>query len=122
MSVGAMIMRCAALDLIDDFAAKRMWMNYTRRGWRKGEPFGGKMEKETPHLIQRSFEMLIEEKVQTVSDIRNALPFPPDDLEELADLEPGTLGAPVQTRAEPVLKPGVRGAAGGNVVRFENKR
>ena len=63
MSVGAMIMRCAALDLIDDCAAKRMWINYTRRGWRKGEPFDGKMEKETPHLIQRSFEMLIEEEL-----------------------------------------------------------
>ncbi len=76
VSVGAMIMRCAALQIIDDFAARRMWMNYTRRGWRKGEPFDGKMEKETPHLIRRSFEMLIEEKVQTIADIRNALPFP----------------------------------------------
>jgi len=72
-------------------------------GVSKGEPFDGKMEKETPHLIRRSFEMLLEEKVQTVADIRNALPFPLEDLEELADLEPGTLGAPVQARAEPVL-------------------
>jgi Zn-dependent peptidase ImmA (M78 family)/DNA-binding XRE family transcriptional regulator len=121
VSVGAMMMRCAAMELIDDFAAKRMWMNYTRRGWRKGEPFDGKMEKETPHLIRRSFEMLLEEKVQTLADIRNALPFPLEDLEELADLDPGTLGAPVQTRAEPVLKAGVRPAATGNVVMFEKK-
>jgi Zn-dependent peptidase ImmA (M78 family)/DNA-binding XRE family transcriptional regulator len=122
VSVGAMIMRSAALGLIDDFAVKRMWMNYTRRGWRKGEPFDGKMEKETPHLIKRSFEMLLEEKVQTVADICRALPFPLEDLEELADLDPGTLGAPIQTRAEPVLKSGVRPADAGNVVRFDRKR
>jgi len=122
VSVGAMIMRCTALELIDDFSAKRMWMNYTRRGWRKGEPFDGKMEKEAPTLIRRSFEMLLEEKVQTVADIRNALPFPLDDLEELADLAPGTLGAPVQTRAEPVLKENVKRLAVGNVVMFDKKR
>lgn len=122
VSVGAMIMRSAALGLIDEFAVRRMWMNYTRRGWRRGEPFDGKMEKEAPHLIKRSFEMLLEEKVQTITDIRNALPFPLEDLEELADLDPGTLGAPVQTRAEPVLKSGVRPGDVGNVVRFDRKR
>ena len=42
VSVAAMIMRCQSLDLLDDFSSKRMWMNYTRRGWRKGEPFDGK--------------------------------------------------------------------------------
>jgi Zn-dependent peptidase ImmA (M78 family)/DNA-binding XRE family transcriptional regulator len=115
VSVAAMIMRCVSLDLIDDFTAKKMWMNYTRRGWRKGEPFDGKMEKETPHLIRRSFEM-----VQSVADIRSALPFPLSDLEEIADLEPGTLGAPIQTRAEPVLKTGNK--PGGNVVRLFEKK
>ena len=92
-------MRCKSLDLLDDFSAKRMWMNYSRRGWRKGEPYDGKMEKESPHLIRRSFEMLLEEGVQSVTDIRNALPLPPEDLEELADLDPGTLGAHVQTKS-----------------------
>jgi hypothetical protein len=40
--------------------------------------------KERPHLIRRSFEILIEERVQSVSDIRRAPPFPVSDLEELA--------------------------------------
>lgn len=122
VSVGAMIMRCKSLDLLDDLSAKCMWMNYTRRGWRKGEPLDGKMEKEAPHLIRRSFEMLIEEGVQSLADIRNALPFPLDDLEELADLEPGTLGAPVQTRVEPILKASV-GSSSDNVFSlFDRKK
>jgi Zn-dependent peptidase ImmA (M78 family)/DNA-binding XRE family transcriptional regulator len=121
VSVGAMIMRCQSLDLLDDLATKRLWMNYTRRGWRKGEPFDGKIEEEKPYLIRRSFEMLIAENVQSVTDIRNALPFPLEDLEEIADLEPGTLGAPVQTKAEPVLKAGVK-KDGENVVSFAERR
>jgi hypothetical protein len=60
--------------------------------------------------------------VQSVAEIRDALPFTVDDLEEIADLPPGMLGAPVQTRPEPVLKTGV-GASNGNVVSiFERKK
>jgi Zn-dependent peptidase ImmA (M78 family)/transcriptional regulator with XRE-family HTH domain len=118
VSVGAMIMRCRNLELLDDASTRRMWMNYTRRGWRKGEPFDGKMMKEEPHLIRRSFEMLLDAGVQSVADIRNALPFPLEDLEEIADVEPGTLGAPVQSRAEPVLK----SEFGGNVVPIFDRR
>ena len=121
VSVAAMIMRCKSLDLLDDMAAKRMWMNYTRRGWRKGEPYDGKMEKESPLLIRRSFEMLLEESVQSVADICKALPFPLEDLEEIADLEPGTLGAPVETRAEPIFKSGLA-RAGTNVVSIFGKK
>jgi Zn-dependent peptidase ImmA (M78 family) len=119
VSVAAMIMRSKSLDLLDDASSKRMWMNYTRRGWRKGEPFDGKTEKEAPHLIRRSFEMLMEEGVRSAEDIRCALPFPVEDLEEIADLEPGTLGAPVHARVEPVFKADV---AGENVIPFGKRR
>ena len=62
------------------------------------------MEKEQPHLIRRSFEMLISERVQGPDDIKAALPFPPSDIEEIADLEPGTLSNDNQARIEPVLR------------------
>jgi Zn-dependent peptidase ImmA (M78 family) len=103
-SVGAMIMRCRDLGIIDGEEARRMWMNYNRRGWRNGEPLDNKMEKESPYVIRRSFEKLIEEKVQSAAEIMAALPFPPADLEEIADLEPGTLTGEKESRAEPVLK------------------
>jgi len=107
-SVAAMIMRSKQLDLIDDDDARRLWINYNRRGWRTAEPLDGKLAKEDPHLIRRSFELLIEEGVQSASQITRALPFPTSDLEELADLEPGTLSGKTQSRAEPVLKDGFR--------------
>jgi Zn-dependent peptidase ImmA (M78 family) len=103
-SVGAMIMRSRALGIIDEDEGRRLWINYNRRGWRGGEPLDGKMPKEEPHLIRRSFEMLIEEGVQSPAEILKALPFPAADIEELADLEPGTLAEARQPRAEPSLK------------------
>lgn len=122
VSVAAMIMRSRSLDILDDDSAKRMWINYTRRGWRKGEPLDGKLEKETPHLIKRSFEMLLEAKVQSPTDICMALPFPVVDLEEIADLESGTLGGPSPQKAEPVFKDHVRPSKGGNVISLTDRR
>lgn len=119
-SVAAMIMRSKQLDLIDDDDARRLWINYNRRGWRNGEPLDGKLEKEEPHLIRRSFELLIEEGVQSASQIMKALPFPTADLEELADLEPGTLSGAMQSRAAPILKDEFRQDS--NVVNIFGKR
>jgi hypothetical protein len=113
-----MIMRCVSLGILDEDAARRMWINYNRRGWRNGEPLDGKMEKETPYLIRRSFELLMSEGVQSAAEIMAALPFPPADLEEIADLEPGTLTGATQRRAEPVLKTEYREADTTNVVRM----
>jgi len=119
VSVGAMIMRCKSLDLLDDASVKRMWMNYTRRGWRKGEPFDGKTEKETPYLIKRSFEMLIEAGVKTQEEIVSDLPYPLDDLEEIAGLPSGSLGSTIRVRAEPKLK--ISAVSDDNVVTLFNR-
>lgn len=99
-SVGAMIMRCKSLGILDEDAARVMWINYNRRGWRKGEPLDGRMEKERPEVIRGCFEKLIESGRQTPSDILTALPFPAADIEELADLEPGTLTGGIPSRRD----------------------
>ena len=104
VSVGAMIMRSKSLGVVTDDQYSRLWINYNRRGWRKNEPLDGKIRKEEPHLIRRSFELLISEKVQSVSEIKAALPFPLEDLEEVCDLEKGFLGGATDSRAEPMLK------------------
>lgn len=121
-SVAAMIVRCADLGILDEDQTRAMFINYNRRGWRKGEPLDGKIEKECPSLIRRSFEMLLSDRVQTVADIKRALPFPLTDLEELTDLEPGTLGGETIAKAEPVLKAQYRQEAPSNVVAFANMR
>lgn len=58
----------------------------------------------------------MEAKVQSASDIMAALPFPRSDLEEIADLEPGTLIGAIDLKPEPVLKAEFRTDEAPNVV------
>lgn len=102
-SVGAMIMRCRDMDIISERTYESLWINYNRRGWRKQEPLDSAIPKERPYVLRRSFERLIEAKVQLPSDILGALPFPPADIEEISDLEPGTLTGEIE-RPEPSFK------------------
>lgn len=107
-SIGAMIMRCVSLDILDEDGARRLWINYNRRGWRGNEPLDDKLEKERPHMLKRSFELLMSEGVQSAAEIMAALPFPAADLEEIADLDAGTLTGNVESRAEPTFKSSAR--------------
>lgn len=122
VSVGAMIKRCEALDIIDDEGARRLWINYNRRGWRKGEPFDGKLEKERPRLLRRSISQLLAEGEQTISQILAALPLSARDIEELCDLDAGTLtGETAEMRAMPIMKKR-SGLHAGNVVDLFKRR
>jgi len=113
VSVGAMIMKCKKLGIIDEKQTSRMFINYTRRGWRKSEPLDNMIKKEEPKLIKRSFEILLSEGIQSISDIKNALPFPLSEIEEIAELEKGILGEDNSITAAPKLK-----KDSSNVVKF----
>ena len=105
VSVGAMIKRCEALELVNREQAQKLWINYNRRGWRKDEPLDGKIEKERPRLLRRSAELLLSEKVQSVSQITNGIRLNPRDIEELCDLDPGLLSNELaDAKAMPRLK------------------
>jgi hypothetical protein len=73
-------------------------------------------------LPTRSFELLMSKRVQSANEVLAALPFPPDDLEEIADLEPGTLSGRVQSRIDPVLKPEFRDEKSNIVSLFDRKK
>jgi Zn-dependent peptidase ImmA (M78 family)/transcriptional regulator with XRE-family HTH domain len=105
VSVAAMIKRCVALEMISEESERRLWINYNRRGWRKSEPFDGKIEKERPRVLRRSINQLLSDGEQSVSQIISAIPLAPRDIEELCDLDRGTLtGDTADTRAMPTLK------------------
>jgi Zn-dependent peptidase ImmA (M78 family)/transcriptional regulator with XRE-family HTH domain len=122
VSVGAMIKRCETLAIVDDEGARRLWINYNRRAWRKAEPFDGKLEKERPRLLRRSINQLLSEGEQSVSQILSALPLAARDIEELCDLDTGTLtGETAEMRAMPILKKRPESDEG-NVVNFFSRR
>jgi Zn-dependent peptidase ImmA (M78 family)/DNA-binding XRE family transcriptional regulator len=90
-SVGVMIRRCEELDIIDEQETRRMWINYNRRGYKKVEPLDDRLPVESPRLLRRSFDLLIEAGVKTREQILLDLPFAPTDIEELAGLPRGYL-------------------------------
>jgi len=91
VSIGMMLHRSADLGLVTKDQAQRMWISYTRRGWRKGEPLDDSIPVEEPRVLKRAFQILIEQAVRTGPKIVADLQIPGEDIEELAGLPSGFL-------------------------------
>ena len=90
-SIKMMIHRAEELDVIDREEARRLYISYNRRGWNTQEPLDTEAETEEPRLVRRLFEAVIEGSVLLPSQITAALPFNPEDMEQLANLPYGYL-------------------------------
>jgi Zn-dependent peptidase ImmA (M78 family) len=123
VSIGAMIMRCAQLEILNDVQQKRAWINMNRKGWRTCEPLDDRMPAEQPRLLRRSFELLVKEGIKTPDQVVSDLCLNPRDIESLACLDRGFLSgepdqvAMPQIRQDLMLKTGT-----GNVVPFAPRR
>ena len=105
VSVGAMIKRSHELELLSDDEAKRMWINYNRRNWRKVEPLDDRLQPEQPRLLRRCFDLLVQERIRTRDQIRLDLPYSVGDIEELAALPRGFLtGDVLELPVSPKIK------------------
>lgn len=87
-SIAMMIKRVRHLDLISDETERRLWINYSRRGWRRQEPYDDALDVERPRLLASAFELLMRERVQTVEDVTVRLGLAVEDVEQLAGLPP----------------------------------
>lgn len=104
VSIAAMIMRCRDLEIIEEEYARKLWINYNRRGWAKREPLDDKLPIEDPKILRRSFELLIKEHIFTREDIVNHLPYPLSALEEIISLPQGFLSVIDNIEFLPSLK------------------
>jgi Zn-dependent peptidase ImmA (M78 family) len=84
VSIAMMIMRARQTHLINDATEKRLWINYSRRGWRRNEPLDDSMEQESPRVLHRSLELILEAGVQTGQDVVANTGLPIADIESLA--------------------------------------
>ena len=90
VSIGAMIKRAAQLDLITSEQERRLWINYSRRGWRRREPLDDELPIEQPRLLSRSIELIVNNRIQNLAAmVEGAPPYQPMDIEQLAGLRPG---------------------------------
>lgn len=126
VSIGAMIIRCRELNIIDENRAVRLWINYNQRGWRKEEPLDDTIPIEEPVFIRRCIELLIEKKVRSREDILTELGLADSDVEDLTGLPSGYFRQ-YNTNIEPL--PRLRQAknsnskrAKGSIIPFPDKK
>lgn len=91
VSIGMMIMRSEHLGLISDEQARRLWINYARRGWRKGEPLDTTLPVEQPRVLRKAFEVVTSSGMRLKSDMETELCLSVQDIEQLAVLPRGFL-------------------------------
>lgn len=102
ISIAAMIMRAKTLGLLSDEQYSRLWINYSRRGWKRGEPLDDTIRAERPWLLAKGFKVLLEEEIRSPEQILRDLALNPDDIEELSGLPYGFLS---ETSSHIKLKP-----------------
>lgn len=85
-SIAMMIMRARQARLIGEETEKQLWIRYSRRGWRRTEPYDDEMPAEEPRLLRRSFELMLTEGAQTPADVLTRLAIAPSDVEALCGL------------------------------------
>jgi Zn-dependent peptidase ImmA (M78 family)/DNA-binding XRE family transcriptional regulator len=91
-SIAMMIMRARDGSLISEDTERKLWVSYSRRGWRKVEPHDDTMDVEEPRLLRRSFELVLDQSSQTPEDVLSQLALTGTDVEALSGLPNGFLG------------------------------
>lgn len=104
VSVAAQIARSRQLDLVNDSQARRLWINLSRRGWRRKEPMDDSTPPEEPGLVARSVRMLVDSDVRTGEQIARDLGLSARELEKLAGVGIGVLSASSNRAPRPVLR------------------
>lgn len=122
-SIGAMIVRCAKLDLLSEEYKRRLWKHYSARGWRKGEPLDDALEPENPRLLNRSVQLLVDNRVRSREDLLSDFRLHASDVEALCGLPRGYMSSePADVITLPKLKRSVSPPRGnGSIVPLRRK-
>jgi len=107
VSIQAMIYRCKDLEVIDETQFTNLYKQISFRKWRKSEPLDNpeQIRLETPRLLGRAAELVLDSGAKHPDDICNALQFNPHLIEAFFNLPTGRLSpAPPPTEFTPTLK------------------
>lgn len=102
VSIGAMIKRLKALNLISSEHERNLWKYYSYRKWRGNEPYDDRINVERPVNIHSAFEMVIEDGPSEVEVFMNDLGLENSDISDLVGIESYRIDQP--KRMKPKLK------------------
>lgn len=86
VAMSAMIIRARDIGLISEEQENNFWRSYGRKGYRRHEPLDSEIPQEEPAVLQQTFKMIIERRVQTRERICSSIPLSHKDIEELSCL------------------------------------
>jgi Zn-dependent peptidase ImmA (M78 family)/transcriptional regulator with XRE-family HTH domain len=100
VSIGAMISRASKADLISPEVARRLWINHSRRGWKRLEPLDDQLEPEMPRTLAQSQAVILSEG-HSAQGLRQAVALSDEDIESLCSLPAGYLAEADGPRVHP---------------------
>jgi Zn-dependent peptidase ImmA (M78 family)/DNA-binding Xre family transcriptional regulator len=89
VSVGALIKRLEAMELLDEFERVSLYKKTSFRWGRKSEPGDGDRAPEQPRLLRRTIDLLVDEKVMPLDSIPRHIGLGASDIESLSGLPEG---------------------------------
>jgi len=91
VAVSSMIMRLYDLDLIDESKRRYLFIEMSRRRWRRREPLDDELIPEKPLLVQRSIDASLRGRVLDLEQLVLQTHLPVPEIERLMGLEVGYL-------------------------------
>jgi Zn-dependent peptidase ImmA (M78 family)/DNA-binding XRE family transcriptional regulator len=108
VAISMMLMRCQHLGFLELEESRRLWMNLSRRGWKRREPLDDELVPEQPRVIESAISSLLQAGVISREQLKGDLPYAVSDIEELLMLPRGYLS---DHKAEVVILGEQRNAA-----------
>lgn len=115
VSIGMMIKRARTLELISGEEERRLWVSYSKRGYRTKEPLDDKLPVERPRLLRKGVDLLVDRGTASLSELAAEVGL---ETEEYTDLTDATrsLSEPQVTLRRPPH------SGQSSIVRFPGKR
>lgn len=86
-SIAALIVRSKQLDLITETTERRLWINYSKREYRKREPLDDTLTMEKPRVLIKAIDLLDDKGILKKNEIISRLGLSSLDLTTLLDVE-----------------------------------
>jgi len=93
VSIAAMIYRCQELELFTPNQVLYLRKQMSMKRWNKNEPLDDELVPETPALLKTAITMFMDKGVKTPAELLDIFKWPAKDLEQICELEEGTLSS-----------------------------
>ena len=92
------------MGLFDEYQITNLYKQISARKWRTVEPLDQELPLEQPKTLRRAAEMVLSAGRKTQEDIWTDLALSPDTVEELCNLDIGSLASTEAAPTEPQLR------------------